>query len=88
MSDKTTETRARNPFVEMAEKQLTQVNAMLDEVAKMQAAGLEQAKTALDESARLSKETLGYWATLAGESRRLTMDAVKRSMGLFGAGQA
>lgn len=88
MSEKTTETKAQNPFLKMADTQLTQVNAVLDEVAKMQAAGLEHAKTALDESARFSKETLGYWASLAGESRRLTMDAMKRSMGFFGAGQA
>jgi hypothetical protein len=87
MSDKT-ETKAQNPFFKLAETQLTRMNAMLDEVAKAQAAGLEQAKTALDESARLSKETLGYWAALTGESRRLTMDAMKRGMDLFAAGQA
>src|SRR5262245_45891956 len=77
MSEKT-ETKAQNPFLEITGAQLAQVNAMLDEIAKAQAKGLEQAKAAIDESARLSKETLGYWATLAGESRRLTMDAMKR----------
>lgn len=86
MSEKT-ETKAQNPFLKMADTQLTQMNAMLDEIAKVQSAGLEQAKTALDESARLSKETLGYWATLAGESRRMTVDAMKRSMSFFNAGQ-
>ena len=86
MSEKT-ETKAQNPFLKMADTQLTQMNAMLDEIAKVQSAGLEQAKSALDESARLSKETLGYWATLAGESRRMTVDAMKRSMSFFNAGQ-
>jgi hypothetical protein len=88
MSDKSTETKAQNPFLDMASAQLAQVNAMLDEIAKAQTKGLEQAKTAIDESARLSKETLGYWAALAGESRRLTMDAMKRSASFFNAGQA
>lgn len=87
MSEKTTDARSQNPFLKMAETQLSQMNAMLDEVAKMQAAGIEQAKTALDESARLSKETLVYWSALAGESRRMTLDACKRSMAMFNMGQ-
>ncbi|MEZ4311049.1 MAG: hypothetical protein R3F14_23650 [Polyangiaceae bacterium] len=85
MSEKT-EAKAQNPFIKMAETQLTQMNAMFDEMAKMQASSMEQVKSAVDESARLSKETLGYWANLAGESRRLTVDAMKRGMGFFQAG--
>jgi hypothetical protein len=85
MSDNT-ETRtaaAQNPFLRMADTQLTQLNAFYDEVAKMQTANLEQTKTAMDETARLSKETLGYFAALGAESRRMTLDAYKRSLGLF-----
>lgn len=88
MSDSTeTKTAFVNPFLKMADAQLAQWNAMCDEVAKVQAANLEQTKTAMDETARLSKETLGYFANLSAESRRMTLEAVKRSMGLFAAVQ-
>ncbi len=87
MSEKTTETRAQNPFLKLADAQLAQASAMFEEAARLQAANLEQAKVALDETARLSRETLGYWANLGAESRRMTLDAYKRSMGLFAAVQ-
>jgi hypothetical protein len=88
MSDKTeTKTSSVNPFLKMADAQLAQVNAFYDELAKLQAQGLEHTKTALDETARLSKETLGYFASLGNESRRLTLDAYKRTFGLFAAVQ-
>ena len=90
MSDSKSSPKAEttaNPFLRMADSQLTQINAFYDEVAKLQAASLEQTKTSLDESARLSKETLGYFATMGAESRRMTLDAFKRSMGLFAAVQ-
>jgi len=86
MSDVKNETKTEttaNPFLRMASSQLTQINAFYDEVAKLQAASIEQTKTALDESARLSKDTLGYFASLGAESRRMTLEAYKRSMGLF-----
>ena len=79
MSDKT-ETKAENPFLKLADAQLSQMSSMFAEIEKLQAKGLEQTRAALDESARLSKETLGYWAALGAESRRLSMDAVKPSV--------
>lgn len=87
MSEKTTETKAQNPFLKMADAQLAQWNSMMDEAAKIQAQNLEQAKHALDESARLTKETIGYWANLQAESRRMTADAWKRSFSFFSAVQ-
>lgn len=85
MSDKTDTKAFTAPLFKMADAQMTQMNAMFEEMAKAQASGLEQAKTALDESARLAKETLGYWTTLATESRRVTLDTMKRTMDLFSA---
>ncbi len=85
MSDKTeTKTASTNPFAKAVDTQLTQLNAFYEEVAKLQAASLEQTKTTLDETARLTKETMGYWANLGAESRRMTLDAYKRTFGLFG----
>ena len=81
-----TETSA-NPFLRMADTQLTQINAFYDELARLQTANLEQTKTALDETARLSKETLGYFTSMGTESRRMTLEAYKRSLSLFSAGQ-
>ena len=85
MSDKTeTKTASSNPFAKAVDTQLGQLNAFYDEVAKLQATGLEQTKTALDETARLTKETLGYWANIGAESRRMTLDAYKKTFGFFG----
>ncbi len=85
MSDKTeTKTSFFAPFTKLADAQLSQMNALCEQVAKLQETSLEQTKTALDESARLTKETLGYWATLGAESRKMTLDAYKRTFGFFG----
>ena len=85
-SDTTTETTA-NPFLRLADSQLTQITAFYDEVAKLQTASLEQTRTAMDESARLSREALGSFERMGAESRRVTLEAFKRSMGFFAAVQ-
>lgn len=57
------------------ETQVTQMNAMLAELTKIERKGYEQAQTAIDEAARLGKAGLEASAQLQAAWRRLAENA-------------
>ncbi|MEM9067337.1 MAG: hypothetical protein AAGE52_02485 [Myxococcota bacterium] len=58
--------------------QVEQMNAMVTELGKLEAKGVEQATTAIDEAARLSKAGLEAAMEMQSAWRRIAVESSKR----------
>ena len=61
------------------DEHLARMNAISEEVAKLENKGVTQAATAVDEMAKMTRESLAYGSLIAAEWRRVTLDAAKRT---------
>ncbi len=67
----------------MLEEQMERLDAMFEELGRLEARSMEQTRAAIDEGAKLMKESLAYATEISAEWRRLTLDAAKRSRDYF-----
>lgn len=61
---------------------LARVQAVTDEVARVEAQGMAHARTMVDESAKLAQETMSYAAQLSAEWRKVMFEAARKSLDL------
>lgn len=64
---------------------LERIEAVYEQMAKMQSASLDQARKNVDEAARLAKESIAYAEQLTAQWRALSFDAAKRTAEMFAA---
>jgi hypothetical protein len=76
---------ASNPWTKAWIDPLERIEAIYDQVAKMQAASVEQARKNVDEAARLTKESIAYTEQLTAQWRALSFDAARRMAEMFAA---
>ena len=65
-------------WIKALETQVAQMNAMVEELAKLETKGYEQANTAIDEVARLSKAGLHAVGEMQAAWRRIAVESTKR----------
>lgn len=73
-------------FTKLTEDTVGRLDALLGELADMEAKGYERARKAMDDAANLASEWLDYQRSLANEWRRMMLDAVRRQADLFSQG--
>lgn len=61
---------------------LARVQAVTDEVARVEAQGFAHTRTMIDESAKLAQETVSYASQLSAEWRKLMFEAARKSLDL------
>jgi hypothetical protein len=66
-------------FKKLIDDQINRFGSMTEEMAKLEAKGLEQARSAVDEAAKLAKESLAYAGQLGAEWRKLAIEATRRA---------
>lgn len=80
MSQKDTTQMQNDPaaWKKVVAEQLNQAFRAIDELAKLQAKGVEDAQRAIDESARIMHESLGYFAQVSNEWRNVAVATTRR----------
>lgn len=66
----------------MADESLVRVGQWLDEMGKLERAGVEQATKAIEESTKLMHEGVQYAAQLSAEWRKTSMEMARRALEL------
>lgn len=61
---------------------LARMQALTDEVARVEAQGVTHARTMIDESAKLAQESVNYAAQLSSEWRKVMFEAARKSLDL------
>jgi len=61
---------------------MARVQAVTDEVARVEAQGMTHARTMIDESAKLAQESMNYAAQLSAEWRKVMFEAARKSLDL------
>ncbi len=61
---------------------LARMQALTDEVARVEAQGVTHARTMIDESAKLAQESVNYTAQLSSEWRKVMFEAARKSLDL------
>lgn len=65
-------------WISALETQVAQMNAMVEELSKLETKGFEQANTAIDEVARLSKAGLHAVGEMQTAWRKIALETTKR----------
>jgi hypothetical protein len=76
---KTAQQGVTGAFKKSAQEQLEQLNAAMEEGAKLQAKWVEQSLKSVDDANELVKAGIKYWTALQADARTMALDATKRA---------
>jgi acetyl-CoA acetyltransferase len=70
-------------FKKMMEEQVSRATSLVDELAKLEAQGVEQARAAVEEMGKLAKESIAYSTKLSAEWRKMSLDTFRKAADLW-----
>lgn len=71
--------QATETFKKLVVEQNARIEKMTEEMAKIEAKGMDQMRTAIEEATRLMKSSLDYQAQLSAELRKMALEATRRA---------
>ena len=80
MSDNTTSQVQQNPFKTLADEHMARVEAVSDEIAKLQQKAFAQMQSATTEAFKLWTGSFEYGTQLSAEYRKLALEAARQSL--------
>ena len=83
MAETTSQTQQTEFFKKMVEEQVSRTASVFDEMAKLEAKGVEQARHAVAEASKLAEETLSYTTQLAADWRKMSLAAFRKAADLW-----
>jgi hypothetical protein len=82
MSDNTVTQVQQNPFKTLADEHMARVEAVSDEIAKLQNKAFAQVQSATAEAIKLWTGSFEYGAQLSTEYRKLALEATRQGLAI------